>query len=70
MSETLTNGYFNMLGALSGDPQGQVIIGRRGIINMFYRIINMKDRNDLIQLLLGNMDFCLYVHPSKVTGDD
>ena len=50
-----------MLGTLSGDPQGLIMIGRWRMINMFYRIIELKDRDDLIQLLLGNMDFSLYV---------
>ena len=53
-----------MLGTLSGDPQGLIIIGRWRMINMFYRIIELKDRDDLIQLLLGNMDFSLYVNYS------
>ena len=61
ISETLSGGYFTMLGALSGDPQGLVMIGRWRMINMFYRIIDLKDRDDLIQLLLGNMDFSLCV---------
>ena len=53
-----------MLGALSGDPQGQVILERRRIINLFYSIIDMKQRNDLVQLLLWNMDFSLYARLS------
>ena len=52
-----------MLGALSGDPQGLLMIGRWRIINMFYRIIDLEDRDDLIQLLLGNMDFSLCAMP-------
>lgn len=61
ISETLSGGYFTMLGALSGDPQGLLMIGRWRMINMFYRIIDLKDRDDLIQLLLGNMDCSLCV---------
>lgn len=30
------------------------------MINMFYHIMDLKDRNDLVQVLLGNMDFSLY----------
>ena len=60
--ETMSGGYFNMLGALSGDPQGIVIISRWRMLNMFYHIIDLKDRDDIIQLLLGNMDFTLNSH--------
>ena len=64
LSETLTSGYFAMLGALSTDPQGLLIMGRWRMINMFYHIIDLKDRDDLIQLLLGNADFSLCVRLS------
>ena len=32
------------------------------MINMFYHIIDLKDRNDLIRALLGNMDYSLDSH--------
>lgn len=58
--DTLTGGYFALLGALSSDPSGLLIIERWRMINMFYHIMDLKDRNDLVQALLGNMDFSLY----------
>ena len=62
VSETMTSGYFALLGALSSDAQGLVILARWRILNMFYRIIDIQDRADLIQLLLGNMDFSIDSH--------
>lgn len=59
LSETLTGGYFALLGALSGDQNGLHIIERWRMINMFYHIMDLKGRDDLIQALLGNMDFSL-----------
>lgn len=59
LSETLTGGYFALLGALSSDPKGLGIIEHWRMINMFYSIMDLKDRDDLIQVLLGNMDFAL-----------
>lgn len=58
--DTLTGGYFALLGALSSDPSGLLIIERWSMFNMFYHIMDLKERNDLVQALLGNMDFSLY----------
>ncbi|MCJ1363052.1 hypothetical protein MMC16_002158 [Acarospora aff. strigata] len=62
VSETLTGGYFALLGTLSADPNGLIMIERWRMINMFYHIIELKDRDDLVQMLLGNMDFSLDSH--------
>lgn len=57
MTNTLSGGYFALLGTLSGDPNGLSMMERWHMHNMFYHIIELRDRNDLIQALLGNMDF-------------
>ncbi|EGC48558.1 sterility protein Ste20 [Histoplasma capsulatum var. duboisii H88] len=62
MSETLSGGYFALLGVLSSEPSGLQMMERWHMHNMFYHIIELKDRNDLIQTLLGNMDFSLESH--------
>lgn len=62
MSDTLTGGYFALLGALSKDPNGMQILERWKVINMFYHIIELPDRDDLIKVLLGNMDYTLDGH--------
>lgn len=62
VSETLTGSYFALLGALSSDRRGLVIIEHWRMINMFYQIMDLKDRDDLVQMLLGNMDFSLDSH--------
>ncbi len=62
ISETLAGGYFALLGALSSDGRGLVILERSRMINMFYNIVNLGGRDDLIQALLGNMDFSLYAY--------
>ncbi len=59
LSETLTGGYFAMLGVLSSDPRGLQMIERWRMVNMFYHIIELKDRDELIRTLLNNMDFTL-----------
>ena len=62
ITETLTGGYFALLGVLSSDPQGLLMIERWRMINMFYHIVEIRSRGDLVQVLLGNMDFSLDSH--------
>lgn len=62
VSETLTGGYFAILGAMSSDPKGLQMIERWRMINMFYHIMELDGRDDLIRTLLGNMDFSLDSH--------
>lgn len=62
VSETLTGGYFAILGALSSDPKGLQMIERWRMINMFYHIMELDGRDDLIRALLSNMDFSLDSH--------
>lgn len=62
MSETLSGGYFAMLGALSSDQPGLAIMERWRMFNMFYNITDLTNRDDLIQTFLGNMDFTLPSH--------
>ncbi|KAJ5569736.1 Armadillo-like helical [Penicillium hispanicum] len=62
MANTLSGGYFAMLGALSADANGLLMMERWHMLNMFYHIIELQDRNDLIQTLLGNMDYSRESH--------
>ena len=62
VSETLTNGYFALLGALSSDPKGLQMIERWRMINMFYHIMDLDGREDLVRVLLSNVDFSLDSH--------
>jgi len=52
-----------MLGVLSGDPKGLQMLDRWRMINMMYHIIDLKQRPDLIKLLLSNFDYSLHGHP-------
>ncbi|OJD33072.1 cytosolic regulator pianissimo [Diplodia corticola] len=62
MGETLTGGYFAMLGELSKKPEGVHIFERWKMINMFYHIVELRDRDDLMKTLLSNMDYTLDGH--------
>lgn len=68
MSETLVGGYFAMLGVMSGDARGMQILERWKFINMFYHIVELQDRDDLIRILLFHMDYTLDSHPRIILG--
>ncbi|PLN79714.1 protein required for meiosis [Aspergillus taichungensis] len=63
MASTLSGGYFAMLGTMSGEANGLAMMERWHMLNMFYHIIELRDRDDLIQTLLGNID---YTHESHL----
>ena len=63
LAETLVAGYFAMLGVMCSDQRGIHILIRWKIINMFYHIVELKDRDDLIRALLTNLDYTLDSHP-------
>lgn len=62
MAETLSGGYFALLGTLSSELNGLFMLERWHMINMFNHIVELQDRPDLIQSLLGNMDYSLESH--------
>ncbi|KJZ76236.1 hypothetical protein HIM_04318 [Hirsutella minnesotensis 3608] len=63
LTDTLCGGYFPMLGVLSSDSSGLVLLERWRMFNMMYHIIDLKQRPDLIKLLLSNFDYGLQGHP-------
>jgi rapamycin-insensitive companion of mTOR len=63
LSEKLVGGYFTMLGVMCKDQRGIHILIRWKIINMFYHIVELKNRDDLIKVLLTNLDYTLDSHP-------
>jgi rapamycin-insensitive companion of mTOR len=62
LAETLTGGYFALLGAVGSDLKGVQILQRWKVFNMFYHIIELRQRDDLIVALLGSMDYTLNGH--------
>ncbi|KAK0711679.1 Rapamycin-insensitive companion of mTOR, N-term-domain-containing protein [Lasiosphaeris hirsuta] len=63
LTDTLCGGYFPMLGVLTGDVKGMQMMDRWRIFNMMYRIVDLKQRPDLIKLMLSNFDYSLQGHP-------
>ncbi|KAF2723150.1 hypothetical protein K431DRAFT_283312 [Polychaeton citri CBS 116435] len=63
LSETLVGGYFAILGVLCSDGKGLLMLERWKVINMFYHIVELRDRDDLIRALLTSLDYSLDSHP-------
>ncbi|KAI9753186.1 MAG: hypothetical protein M1815_006304, partial [Lichina confinis] len=62
LAETLSAAYFTFLGTMSKEPNGIRLLEQWRIINRCYYITDLEDRNDLVKLLLGNLDFSLPSH--------
>lgn len=62
LSETLSAGYFALLGVFSGSSTGLAMLERWKIINMFYHIVELPDRDDLVKHLLSSMDYTIDSH--------
>jgi len=63
LTDSLCWGYFPMFGVLSADPKGLVLMDRWKMFNMMYHIIELKQRPDLIKLLLSHLDYSVPGHP-------
>ncbi|KAL8371243.1 hypothetical protein RB595_001200 [Gaeumannomyces hyphopodioides] len=63
LSDTLRGGYITMLGVLSSDPKGLQMLDRWRVFNMMYHIVDLKQRPDMVKLLLSNLDYGLQGHP-------
>lgn len=62
MTETLSGGYFAMLGALSANHEGVNVMEKWHMMDMFYHILERRDRDDLVRAILSSMDFSLDTH--------
>jgi len=66
--DTLCGGYLPMVGVLSSDPKGLQLLERWRMFNMMYHIIELKQRPDLIKLILSNFDYSINGHPRILLG--
>ena len=62
LNNTLTVGYFALLGSISSNPRGLAIMERWRMVNMFYHIVETHSRPDLIRALLSNLNYTLDGH--------
>ncbi|KAH7037790.1 Rapamycin-insensitive companion of mTOR, N-term-domain-containing protein [Microdochium trichocladiopsis] len=62
LTDTLCCGYFPMIGVLTGYRKGMAMLEKWHIFNMMYHIVDLKQRPDLIKLLLSNFDYSIAGH--------
>ncbi|KAK7203980.1 Rapamycin-insensitive companion of mTOR, N-term-domain-containing protein [Myxozyma melibiosi] len=68
LETTLSYGYFTLLGTLSSDPNGVMMIERWRMFNMFYHLSELTSRKDLIVALISSLDYHLEGHPRILLG--
>ncbi|GEM10208.1 cytosolic regulator Pianissimo [Rhodotorula toruloides] len=54
---TLASGYFEMLGVLSRSADGNKLLDQVRMFTAFYRVAELRDREDLVKLIVDNMDY-------------
>ncbi|BFZ59731.1 hypothetical protein YB2330_000747 [Saitoella coloradoensis] len=62
MEDTLSSGYFALLGTLSSQKEGITLMEHHHIFNMCYHISDLKNRDDLMIAFVENMDYSLEGH--------
>ncbi|KAG8214549.1 Rapamycin-insensitive companion of mTOR, N-term-domain-containing protein [Butyriboletus roseoflavus] len=66
ISDTLTYGYFEMLGTLSKHPEGLELLEKSKIFTAFYHLSELRNREDLITAVITNLDYTIDGHPRVV----
>ncbi|KZO96980.1 hypothetical protein CALVIDRAFT_480721 [Calocera viscosa TUFC12733] len=66
VEETLTYGYFEMLGTLSQCQEGIELLQRFRIFTAFYHLSELKSREDLIKGMIEHLDYSRDGHPRIV----
>ncbi|KZS99473.1 uncharacterized protein LAESUDRAFT_816934 [Laetiporus sulphureus 93-53] len=62
MQETLTFGYFEMLGTLSKRKEGLELMEKFKLFTAFYHLSELKSREDLIKAIIENLDYSIDGH--------
>ncbi|KAI5479428.1 cytosolic regulator Pianissimo [Pseudohyphozyma bogoriensis] len=62
MEKTLAPGYFEMLGALTKSREGVKLLEQFKIFTYFYRITELKARDDLLKAIICNIDYTMDGH--------
>ncbi|OCH89904.1 hypothetical protein OBBRIDRAFT_793801 [Obba rivulosa] len=62
MQETLTYGYFEMLGTLSKRKEGLELMEKNKLFTSFYQLSELRSREDLIKGIIENLDYSIDGH--------
>ncbi|GAA5917264.1 hypothetical protein JCM5296_000314 [Sporobolomyces johnsonii] len=63
METTLVSGYFEMLGTLTKSSSGLALLDHFKFFTCFYRISELRSREDLVRAIIENVDYSRDGHP-------
>ncbi|KAF7728197.1 hypothetical protein EC973_006591 [Apophysomyces ossiformis] len=63
MANTLSSGYFTLLGTFSKHKEGVRMMEKFKIFSLFYKLSELRNRDDLKVAIITNMDYTLDGHP-------
>ncbi|OAD74296.1 hypothetical protein PHYBLDRAFT_111901, partial [Phycomyces blakesleeanus NRRL 1555(-)] len=63
MENTLTAGYFTLLGTLSKHKEGVRMLEKFKLFSLFYQLSELKNRDDIKVAMITNLDYTLDGHP-------
>ncbi|KAG0286513.1 hypothetical protein BGZ96_009391 [Linnemannia gamsii] len=66
METTMTSGYFEMLGTLCRTRNGCRLLEKFKIFNLYYRLSELRSRDDIIKRIITSMDYSMDGHPRVI----
>ncbi|KAF9126477.1 hypothetical protein BGW39_006597 [Mortierella sp. 14UC] len=66
METTMTSGYFEMLGTLCKTRSGCRLLEKFKIFNLYYRLSELRSRDDIIKKIITSMDYSMDGHPRVI----
>jgi hypothetical protein len=66
LKTTLTSEYFNFIGVMTKTMEGNRILEKNLIWTEIYKVINLKNRDDLLKIIIQSLDYNLDYHPRVV----
>ncbi|KAG0262939.1 hypothetical protein BG011_009535 [Mortierella polycephala] len=66
METTMTSGYFEMLGTLCKSRSGSRLLEKFKIFNLYYRLSELRSRDDIVKKIITSMDYSIDGHPRVI----
>ncbi|KAG0275117.1 hypothetical protein BGZ95_009172, partial [Linnemannia exigua] len=66
METTMTSGYFEMLGTLCRTRSGCRLLEKFKIFNLYYRLSELRSRDDISKKIITSMDYSMDGHPRVI----
>ncbi|ORZ14895.1 Rapamycin-insensitive companion of mTOR, N-term-domain-containing protein [Lobosporangium transversale] len=66
METTISSGYFEMLGTLCKSRSGSWLLEKFKIFNLYYRLSELRSRDDIVKRIITSMDYSMDGHPRVI----